>query len=183
MELFNLSITTGVFPSEWKTGRIVPIPKGNNQSLPSGFRPISILPIVSKLLERHVKCIIEKHLLENTPISSRQWGFMMSRSTVSALINVIDVWNSALDQGYEVCAIFDVRKAFDTVPHLPLLESMEKLGLNGYLLRWIRSYLLYRSQFVAVEGCNSCTLPVISGVPQGSVLGHFYSYAILMTYP
>ena len=171
-ELFNLSITTGVFPSEWKTGRIVPILKGNNQSLPSGFRPISILPIISKLLERHVKCITEKHLLENTPISPRQWGFMTSRSTVSALINVIDVWNSALDQGYEVCAIFfDVRKAFDTVPHLPLLQSMEKLGLNGYLLRWIRSYLLYRSQFVAVEGCNSCTLPVVSGVPQGSVLG------------
>lgn len=173
MELFNLSITTGVFPSElWKTGRIVPIPKGNNQSLPSGFRPVSILPIVTKLLERHVKCITEKHLLENAPISPQQWGFTTSRSTVSALINVLDVWNSALDQGYEICAIFfDVCKAFDTVPHLSLLQSMEKLGLDRYLLRWIRSYLLYRSRFVAVEGCNSCTLPVVSGVPQGSVLG------------
>ena len=72
-EFFNLSISTGVFPSEWKTGRIVPIPKGNNQSLPSGFRPISILPIVRKLFEWHVKSIIEKHLLENAPISPLQW--------------------------------------------------------------------------------------------------------------
>ena len=161
-KLFNFSISTGVFPSEWKIGRIVPIPKGNNRLLPSGFRPISILPIVSKLLERHVKSVIEKHLLENAPISPRQWGFMTLHSTVSALIKVIDDWNYALDQGYEICAIFfDVCKAFDTVPHLPLLQTMDKLGLNRYILRWIKSYLLYRSQFVAVEGCNSCTLPVV----------------------
>ena len=97
---------------------------------------------------------------------------MTSRSTVSALIKVIYDWNYALDQGYEICTIFyDVRKAFDTVPHLPLLQTMDKLGLNRYILRWIRSYLLYRSQFVAVKGCNSCTLPVVSGVPQRSVLG------------
>ena len=85
---------------------------------------------------------------------------MTSCSMVSALFKVIDDWNYALDQGNEICAIyFDVCKVLDTVPHLPLSQTMDKLGLNGYILRWIRSYLLYRSQFVTVNGCNSCTLP------------------------
>ena len=144
--LFNLSISTGVFPSEWKIGRIIPIPKGKNQTLPFGFRPISILPIVSKILERHVKSVIEKHLQENAPISPRQWGFMASCSTVSALIKVIDDWFNALEQGHKVCVVFfDMCKVFDRVPHLPLLKTMERLGLDEYLLRWIRSYLLYRN--------------------------------------
>ena len=171
MTLFNLSISTGVFPTEWKTARIVPIPKGNDQTVLSGYRPISVLPIASKVLERHVKSIIEVHLQEHSPISPRQWGFVSSRSTVSALIKVVDDCLQALDKGYEVCMIFfDVRKAFDTVPHLPLLHTFEELGLNTYLLRWLKNYLFNRAQYVAVEGADSHTLPVISGVPQGSVL-------------
>ena len=170
--LFNISISTGVFPTEWKTARIVPIPKGNDQTILPGYRPISVLPIASKVLERHVKSIIEAHLQEHSPISPRQWGFVSSRSTVSALIKVVDDCLQALDKGYEVCMIFfDVRKAFDTVPHLPLLHIFEELGLNKYLLRWLKNYLFNRTQYVAVEGADSHRLPVISGVPQGSVLG------------
>ena len=71
-ELFNLSVTSGVFPVEWKIGRIAPIPKGNDQTVPSGFRPISILPIVSKVMERHIQTVIESHLQEHAPISPRQ---------------------------------------------------------------------------------------------------------------
>ena len=66
---------------------------------------------------------------------------------------------------------FDVRKAFDTVPHLPLLQTFEELGLDNYLLRWLKNYLFNRTQYVAVEGADSHILPVLSGVPQGSVLG------------
>ena len=97
---------------------------------------------------------------------------MSSRSTVSALIKVIDDLSHALDQGYEVCIVFfDVSKAFDTVPHLPLLQTLERLGVDKYILRWIKDYLLHRSQLVCVDGCVSPSLPAISGVPQGSVLG------------
>jgi hypothetical protein len=140
--LCNLSISTGVFPSAWKQARIVPVPKGTNKTSPSGYRSISILPVVSKIIERHVKAIIVEHLEHSAPISPKQWGFMSSKSTISALIKVVDDWSGALDQGFEVCIVFfDISKVFDTVPHLPLLQQMEKLGLNPFLLRWIKSYL------------------------------------------
>lgn len=171
-KLFNRSLSTGIFPSDWKLGRITAIPKGSNRKVPSGYRPISVLPIVSKLIERHVKTIIMEFLKENSPISTRQWGFMANRSTISALIKVIDDWSKALDQGYEVCVIFfDVSKAFDTVPHSPLLAKLHELSFDPYLLRWIKSYLTNRSQYVCVDGVTSSILPVLSGVPQGSVLG------------
>ena len=89
--LFNKSICTGELPATWKHGRIVPVPKNpKDKNQPSGYRPISILPIVSKVIERHVKVLIEDHLERNAPISPRQWGFVSSRSTVSALIRVVD---------------------------------------------------------------------------------------------
>ena len=97
---------------------------------------------------------------------------MSSRSTASALIRVIDDWLCALDQGYEVCVVFfDVSKAFDTIPHLALLSKLSELGLDPYLLRWIRSYLSNKSQCVSIDGVDSYVYPVAPGVPQGSVLG------------
>ena len=170
--LFNRFLTTGTYPSEWKHARIVPVPKSDSPSTSvSGYRPISILPIVSKVLERHVKDI-DEFLTEVYPISDYQWGFMHHRSSVSALIAVIHDWLNALDSGLEVCVVFfDVKKAFDSVPHAPLLEKLAEIGLNPYIIRWIKSYLTDRQQFVVVDGSSSESLQVLSGVPQGSVLG------------
>ena len=86
----NLSISTGVFPTAWKEGRIVPVPKSTNKTSPTGYRPISILPVVSKVIERHIKTIVVEHLELSAPISPRQWGFISSKSTISALIKVVD---------------------------------------------------------------------------------------------
>ena len=134
-KLFNLSLSTGTFPSDWKLGRITAIPKGSNSKHSSGYRPISVPTIASKLIERHVKTIIMEFLNENSPISTKQWGFMTNRSTMSALIKVIDDWSKALDQGYEVCVIFfDVSKAFDTVPHSLLLAKLRELRLKLVLI-------------------------------------------------
>ncbi len=170
--IFNSSISTGCFPSAWKMARVVPIPKGGDPTRISTYRPISILPIISKILEKHVKLLCEKHICDQAPISPRQWGFMTSRSTVSALIQVLYDWSRALDEGHEVCVVFfDVKKAFDTVPHVLLLEHLQTLNLNKYLLSWLKSYLLERKQFVGIEGYNSSSLHALSGVPQGSVLG------------
>ena len=143
-KLFNLSLTSGTFPNEWKTARIVPIPKTDSPSASvSGYRPISILPIVSKVLERHVKELIEVFLADNAPISKHQWGFMHHRSSTSALISVYHDWLSSLDSGMEVCIVFfDVKKAFDSVPHIPLLQKLKDVGLDPHLLKWVQSYLM-----------------------------------------
>ena len=151
-------------------GRIVPIPKGKQNNKLTNYRPISVLPIVSKLIERHMKAKLEEHLQTYAPISQQQWGFMSSR--YRSLIQVVDNWAQAPDQGYEICVIFfDIQKAFDTVPHLLLLEKLRALEVNPYLLRWIESYLANRTQYVGVDGYDSHNLPVVSGVPQGSILG------------
>ena len=97
---------------------------------------------------------------------------MHHRSSTSALISVYHDWLSSLDSGEEVCIVFfDVKKAFDSVPHIPLLQQLKDVGLGPLLLKWIQSYLTNREQFTVVNGCSSNLLQVLSGVPQGSVLG------------
>ena len=89
-KLFNLSLTTGTIPSVWKKSLIVPIPKNQELSNPSNYRPVSLLPIVSKVLERHIFMIVMDHLKLNHPLSAFQWGFLEGRSTVTALLHLTD---------------------------------------------------------------------------------------------
>ena len=171
-KLFNLSIASGRFPTDWKCARITPIYKSGDSALASNYRPISILPIVSKVLERHIYTLLFDFLAANCPISPQQWGFMPSRSTASALCTLIHDCHQSLDNGSEICSVyFDFRKAFDTVPHSPLLNKVTDLRVDKHLLTLIQSYLANRSQVVAVGGAQSHSVPVISGVPQGSVQG------------
>lgn len=123
-------------------------------------------------MERHVCDLIEDHLKENDLLSDRQWGFRGGRSTVSALLAATSDWFTLMEAGMDVCAVFfDYRKAFDSVPHHPLLNKLTSNNLNPFLLRWIANYLTLRTQRVVVEGAVSSTEHVLSGVPQGSVLG------------
>ena len=171
-KLFNLSLTSGKLPSAWKLARVVPVPKSNDLSAPSNYRPISILSIISKIMERCVYQTIFDHLCVCYPLSARQWGFLPGRSTTSALLAVTHDWLSNLDNGIEVCTVYlDLRKAFDSVPHCALLQKLYNIHLDPYIIQWINSYLAERSQMVVVGGACSPVLPVISGVPQGSVLG------------
>ena len=138
----------------------------------SNYRPISLLSITSKILERHIHSLVLKHLNENCPISAAQYGFLKGRSTTGALVTAIDEWHNYLENGYDVCTVFfDLKKAFDSVPHHALLEKLIHLNLNQHLQKWIANYLCQRTQAVIVNGATSSSLPVVSGVPQGSVLG------------
>ena len=120
-KMFNLSIKTGSFPQSWKCARVVPIPK----PFQPNYRPISILPILSKVLEKHVHGIISDHLLLHSPISDQQWGFTTRKSTTSAVLSMTHDCTHALDRGKEVSTVFfDISKAFDSVPHLPLLRRL-----------------------------------------------------------
>ena len=171
-KLFNLSLQSGTFPDDWKFARIVPIPKSGDPTNPFNYRPISILPLLSKLLERHVYNLLSAHFLENSPLSPCQCGFTPKKSTISALLLFTHDGYEALDNGGEIYSVFfDLNKAFDTIPHLPLLNKLASLQVDLYLLRWIYNYLSNRSQSVVLNRVQSNPLAVISGVPQGSVLG------------
>ena len=131
-----------IFPSDWKFARVVPIPKGGDHQSPSNYRPISILPIISKLLEKHVHNLLYQHLSNNCLLSPNQWGFTEGKSTTTALLSFTHECQEALDNRGEVCSVFfDLCKAFDSVPHQSILHKLFHLQANPFLLRWIESYL------------------------------------------
>jgi len=122
-------------PSIWKKSAVVPIPKVSRASNTSDFHPISLLPILSKVRERHLCAHTKEHLSEHSPLANCQWGFQEGKSTVSALLQVTHDWFQHLERNYEVGAVFfDFRKAFDTIPHEPLLSKLKKLNLDHNII-------------------------------------------------
>ena len=171
-KLFNLSLSRGKFPKSWKSASVVPIPKSNKKSIPSGYRPISLLSVVSKLLEKLIHSRISEHLAEHAPISDAQWGFQKGKCTVTALLSTTHDWLMQIHQRKDIyCVFFDLQKAFDSVPHRRLMERLAAVDLNPLLLSWLHSYLSEREQHVVMNGKHSRSVRVLSGVPQGSVLG------------
>ena len=171
-KLFNLSLCSGQLPVAWKQSLIVPVPKSPVATTPNNYRPISLLSILSKLLERHIYSLVATHLELYHPLSNAQWGFQTGKSTTTALLSTTHEWLTALEQRKEVSAVFfDLKKAFDSVPHKELMSKLQQLSLDSHVLHWISNYLTCRCQKVVVSGETSRDSPVLSGVPQGSVLG------------
>ena len=144
-KVFNISITSCSLPSNWKRSRVVPIPKGSNSnssSSPSNYRPISLLSITSKLLEKIIYCRITAYLNSSYPLAKSQWGFLPGRSTTHALLSVVHDWLRSKEEGHETCAVFFyLTKAFDSVPHRQLISKLKMIGLDDYLVSWITNYL------------------------------------------
>ena len=171
-KLFNCSITCGRPPDSWKMSSVVPIPKISRAKSTSDYRPISLLSILSKVLERHFHFLISDHLSTQHSLANCQWGFQPRKSTISALLHTTHEWLRHLESGSEIGAIFfDFKKAFDSVPHMPLLSKLEKIGLDPHIVMWIHNYLAERQQRVVINGMSSRSSHVLSGVPQGSILG------------
>ena len=169
-KLYNKSLDHGIFPQDWKLANIVPIYKKGQREHTENYRPISLLPIVSKVLERCVFFNIKDHLFQL--IQNSQHGFISGKSCITNLLEVLDYIGSELDNGGQVDAIYlDLSKAFDKVNHSRLKQKLRMAGFGGKLIQWFNSYLTNRKQRVTVLGATSTTLPVTSGVPQGSILG------------
>ena len=108
---------------------------------------------------------------EHFPISDNQWGFSKGKSTTGALLTAVDNWHRLLESGNDICAVFfDLRKAFDSMPHKLLLNELVEINTDPHLIKWIADYLRDREQYVGVNGASSSPLPVIPGVPQVSIL-------------
>ena len=155
-KLFNKSISTGCFPTMWKQSNIVPIPKSGDKGNPTNYRPISLLPVLSKLPERYIANLVLQHLMVTQPIFASQWGFQSGKSTITALLETTHNWFEILETGSEVGAVFfDFKKAFESVPHRALIRKLEDLQVNQLLVKWIYSYLSDRKQQVVVGGSSS----------------------------
>ncbi len=168
--LYNKSLNVGVLPDKWKLANVVPVHKHGEKSHVEHYQPISLLSIISKVLERCVFNNIKYHVYEQ--ISPYQSGFMPGKSCITQLIDVLERIGRELDRGKQIDVLYlDMSKAFDKVSHATLLHRLRQFGFGGNILKWFRSYLTNRHQRTTILGATSKSLPVTSGVPQESILG------------
>ena len=151
---------------------VVPVhKKGDKQSL-KNYRPISLLPICGKILERLLYNSMFNFFMENDLISQNQSGFKTGDSCVNQLLSITHDIYKAFDDGYEVRAVFlDISKAFDKVWHSGLLYKLQNNGISGNLLKLLSDFLNNRKQRVTLNGQFSTWVNIVAGVPQGSILG------------
>ena len=167
--LFNSCLSTSTLPSNWKLHKITPIPNKGDLTDVTNYRPISLLSILSKVLER---IIYDKVIAFVRPkLSAKQFGFLQKRSCLTQLLTSYTKVFNSIDQKESDVIYLDFSKAFDKVAHAELLFKVWRLGITGHLWKWFRSYLSDRHHYVSLNGANSSLLPVLSGVPQGSILG------------
>lgn len=173
LHLVNTILTTSTFPKLWKIAKIVPISKNNGMSDIDNLRPISILPILSKMVEYLMKDQLMLHINDNCLLHDSQSGFRCNRSTTSVLVGLTDnIRRKVANKGFCVLLSLDLAKAFDRVSHSLLIQKLHRFfGFSGSACKLISSYLMDRKQYVFSNGSCSDILPVHSGVPQGSVLG------------
>jgi len=179
--LFNASYHEGIVPAIWKSANVVPVPKSAGSSDVSNMRPVSLLPVMAKLLE---KCILKRLLPSLRAVIKNQYAYMRGSSTTIALVRLVQTWLTALDSNKPtlIRAIFaDMSKAFDRVDHALLLQSVVNLQLSSRMTSWIHNYLMDRKQRVVVNGDRSSWRTLTSGVPQGGVISPYLFLLFMST--
>ena len=173
--LFNSSLETGIFPEAWKRAKVVPIYKGGNRGDVSNYRPVSLLPLPGKLLEKIVHDRFSSFLDETSFLTDHQGGFRKGFSTTSTIADLTDEFFTSINRGDTTLAAFvDLKKAFDTVNTNILIKKLKEAGIRNRALSWCESYLNGRSQRTMANGESSGKKGISCGVPQGSVLGPLF---------
>ena len=171
-DVCNKSFISGTFPDEMKIGKVVPIFKAGEKNNFSNYRPISILPQFSKVLEKLFCNRLDNFLDKCNILNENQYGFRSNRSTSYALLELMEKITDSIDKKKYIVGVFiDLKKAFDTIDHSILLKKLEFYGVRGIALDWLSSYLRNRKQYVEIDNVMSFFLDIICGVPQGSILG------------
>ena len=169
--LFNKSLKEGAHES-WMKAIITPIFKKGARSDPGNYRPVSITSVISKVMESIVRDAILAHLVEHKLLAEEQHGFVPGRDCMTQLLLCLEDWTRMIESGQDFDVIYtDFAKAFDSVAHERLFVKLRNIGIEGDLLNWIRTFLTGRTQCVNIESVKSEWAKVVSGIPQGSVLG------------
>ena len=174
-DLINQSFASGTFPDILKIAKVIPLHKGGDKSNPSNYRPISILPHITKIFEKVIYRRLADFFDKYNVLSNNQFGFRCGNSTTLAIADVYENLTLSMDNGQATCAVLlDLAKAFDSVNHDILFQKLEYYGIRGIALKLLTSYFSCRKQFVSSESNDSSMLNVTLGVPQGSVLGPLF---------
>ena len=172
--IFCNCLSRGVFPEMWKSANVVPVHKKNEKNIKENYRPISLLPIFGKILEKLIFDSMYSHLTKNNLLSPNQSGFRQGDSTINQLISITHLIYSSFDCNptLDVRSVYlDISKAFDRVWHTGLLFKLRRCGISGNLYNLLQSFLSNRQQRTVLNGKSSTWGSISAGVPKGSVLG------------
>ena len=170
--IVNLSLKTGIVPNVCKRARVTPLHKSGDKNNPNNYRPISILPFISKIIEYFVSIQMTEYMEDNHLFTRHQFGFRKNHSTNYLMFDLFDELYKSKSKHYKPGIIFlDIKKAFDTVDHKILLKKLAYYGFGGTVLKWFQNFLSDRCMCTKLNGCVSSFLNINCGVPQGSILG------------
>ena len=169
--MFNLSIQSSTFPKMWKLASVIPIPKAGNLTNVKNYRPISLLPLPGKILEKLIHCQLSNYLETESLLSEDQYGFRKGRSTIHSVAQLVNYVNKKMPT---LAVYVDFKKALDCVQHPALLDKLSSLNVDRSVIKWIGSYLSNRKQRVLANNKYSSYQCITQGVPQGSVLGPLF---------
>jgi hypothetical protein len=172
--IFRKSLELGTVPDEWKLADVIPIYKKGDRTSPGNYRPVSLTSVICKILERIMKNSIVMWIDRLNLFSNDQHGFSKGRSCLTNLLETFEDWRSHSNEGPGIgvdVIYLDFQKAFDSVPHKRLISKLIAYGIGGSVIKWITDFLYKRKMRVYLNGAYSKWTDVISGVPQGSVLG------------